>query len=219
MTSKTENIQPLKIKDCAMLKIATGIRAQNIQELRDAIITIHPGSIFYHFWNRKLRPAFEKPEYYNDFAMWAYNSLHDNKLTERLGLINPLGYDAEDIRKKLIEVLDSHIEENQSYQNSKEGEQFQFTRSEIVVFDTDIVINKPNELPNVFGELSLGSIYYHYIYTNLPSENIYQWLGQNDHKALTIEIIDNLDCYFLTLEEIRSRSAQIFTDFFKGESN
>ena len=221
MTSKTENMQPLKIKDCTVLNIATGVRAQNLKELRDALVNIHPGSITYHFWANKLRPSFEEPEYNNDFAIWAYKSLHDNKLAERLSLINPGAFsDTQDLRRKLIEVLDLSIKENRSHENSKESEKFQFTRSEIVVFDKEIVVNKPQELSNIIGELPLGSIYYHYIYTDKPSENIYIWLaGFGDkYKGLTLELV-NLDPYFFTLQELRSRSAQVFKDHFKGAPN
>lgn len=221
MTPKTVNIQPLHIKDCVLLNIATGVRAQNVKELMDALATIHPRSIIYHFWNKKLRPSFEEPEYNNDFASWAYNNLHDNRLAERLSLINPVSFpETEDLRKKLIEVLDFSIEENQSNEDSKESEKFQFTHSEVVTFDTDIVVNKPEEFSNIVNELSLGSIYYHFIYTNDPSDNIIAWLaGFGDkYKDLTLEII-NLDPYFFTLDELRSRSAQVFKDNFKGAPN
>ena len=221
MTSKTENMQPLHIKDCAPLNIATGVRAQNVLELRDALATIHPQSVTHHFWARKLRPSFEEPEYNNDFATWAYNNLHDNKLAERLSLIDPVSFpETEDLRKKLIEVLDLSIQENQSQGSSKASEKFQFTRAEVITFDTDIVANRPEELSNIIGELPLGSIYYHFIYTNDPSENIIAWLGGlgDKYRNLTMDIVA-LDPYFFTLNELCSRSSQIFKAYFEGATN
>lgn len=218
MTSKNENIQAIKIKDCAILNIATGMRAKNLIELRDLLLTIHPESIYYHFWAKKLRPGFEEPEYYNDFATWAANNLHDNKLAERLGLINPgMFSNIEEIRSKLIDVANLSLEESKSAINTKEGEQFQFTRSDIVLFDSNCVISNPEELTEIFPTLSLGSIYFHFIYTKNKSEDISSWLSLfgDEYKGL-IQQISKLDPYFFTLSEIRIKVSQIFKDYFKG---
>ena len=214
MTSKTENIQPLQIKDCEILNIATGVRAQNLQELRDALVSIHADSILYHFWARKLRPSFEDPEYNNDFATWAYLKLHHNRVAERLSLLNPGRFsDIEKLRDKLIEVLDFSIRENQLQENSKENEKFQFTRSEMVIFDTEITADSPQELEDIIDQLPLGSIYFHFINSN---ESVTSWLSQfgDEGKRLTQQI-SRLDPYFFTLEDLRSRISSVF----KGATN
>lgn len=218
MTSKTANLQPLQIKDCALLEIATGVSAQNIQELTESLSLIHPDSITYHFFGTKLRACFESPEYQNDFATWAYNNLHDNRLAERLSLINPRRYSStEDLRNKLIEIVDLSIDENKSSSRSKESEKFQFIRSETVLFDMNITVSKPEELVDVIGELPLGSIYYHFIDS---TNNIGSWLTQfgDDYKDLSQEIM-NIDPYFYTLDELRTKASQVFCDYFKGASN
>jgi len=217
MTSKNENIQAIKIKDCAILNIATGMRAKNLIELRDQLLTIHPESIYYHFWAKKLRPGFEEPEYYNDFATWAANNLHDNKLAERLSLINPgMFSNIEEIRSKLVEVANLSLKEDQSA-NCKESEKFQFTRSDIVVFDTQHIISKPEELTELLTNLSLGSIYFHFIDSKKRSQDISSWLSRfgSKYAELTGQIA-KLDPYFFTLSEIRIKASQIFKDYFKG---
>ena len=40
---------PFAIKDCALVALATGRRAQNLRELRDQVMEIHAGSLFHHF--------------------------------------------------------------------------------------------------------------------------------------------------------------------------
>ena len=222
MTSKNENIQAFNIKDCAILNIATGARAKNLKELRDQLLTIHPESIHYHFWAKKLRPGFKEPEYNNDFATWAYSNLQDIKLAERLSLINPgMFSDTEELRKKLIEVTELSLEEDELTQNTKEGEQFQFIRSEIVVFDTQHAVSKPEELTELLPSLTLGGIYYHFIDSKRMSDNtandIYSWLSLfgDEYKGLTQQI-SKLDPYFFTLAEFRVRVSQIFEGFFKG---
>ena len=218
MTSKTANLQPLHIKDCALLEIATGVRAQNLKELADSLTSVHPESIRYHFWGTKLRACFEVPEYKNDFATWAYKSLHDNKLAERLSLINPGSLSGtDDLRDKLIKVVELRVCEIESSVISKESEKFQFIRSETVLFDKNITVSKPEELLDLIGELPLGSIYYHFIDS---TNSISSWLLEfgDNYKNLSQEII-NLDPYFFTLDELRTKVSEIFRDYFKGASN
>lgn len=201
-----------------MLNIATGIRAQNLKELKDKLTNIHSESIHYHFWAKKLRPGFEEPEYNNDFATWAYKNLHNNKLAERLSLINPgMFSNIEDLRSKIVEVANLSLEESKTSINAKEGEKFQFTRSEVVLFDTKFAISNPEELVDVLPNLPLGCIYFHFIYSKNDTGDISSWLSQFDskHNNLTDQI-SKLDPYFFTLSEIRVKASHIFTDYFKG---
>jgi len=41
--TKTPEIQPFAVKDCALIAIATGVQAYNLRELRDKLTNIHPG--------------------------------------------------------------------------------------------------------------------------------------------------------------------------------
>lgn len=42
--------EPFAVKDCALIAIGTGERAQNLRELRDRLLTTHPACIYHHFW-------------------------------------------------------------------------------------------------------------------------------------------------------------------------
>ena len=50
--------EPFIVKDCALIAIATGIRAQNLRELRDRLRDIDLNCVYYHFWGGLLRPRF-----------------------------------------------------------------------------------------------------------------------------------------------------------------
>ena len=76
-------MDPFVVRDCALAAIATGVTAETLRELRLTVRTIHPGSIYYHFWGGLLRPRFDDPEYHNDFAIWARTDLGDRILAER----------------------------------------------------------------------------------------------------------------------------------------
>lgn len=218
MTSKFENIQTLKIKDCEILNIATGVRAQNLEELREAINQIGPESLYHHFWAKKLRPGFEQSEFNNDFASWAYEKLHDTKLAERLSLINPgMLSNIEDLRSNLVEVIEKTLKENNSVEKSKESEKFQFTESQIVLFDTEHEISKPEELTELIPSLSKGSIYYHFIESKNGPENIKTFITKSGDKYVELaNELSDVDPYFFTLSELQSKVTQIFKNFFNG---
>ena len=149
------------IMDCALIAISTGERAQNLRELRDRLKTIHPGCIYYHFWGGLLHPHFDDPEFQNDFAVWASNNLHDLKTAEQLSIIDPnVCKDIEDLRKEVIEIIEERLSEAEYVPWTKAGQEFQFTRSQIVIFDTGVCIRDPKELLDIIPTMSLGSIFY-----------------------------------------------------------
>ncbi|MBW1712456.1 MAG: hypothetical protein JRJ59_04855, partial [Deltaproteobacteria bacterium] len=72
--------EPFRIRDCALITLATGVSVQTLREFREGLLIVHPGSIYHHFWGRLLEPYFDEPEYNNDFAAWVYHGLHDKSL-------------------------------------------------------------------------------------------------------------------------------------------
>ncbi len=47
--STKANREPFFIKDCALVTIATGKKAQNLKEMREHLLNIHLGSVYHHF--------------------------------------------------------------------------------------------------------------------------------------------------------------------------
>lgn len=218
----TANIEPFYVKDCTLLRIATGIHAQNLSELRDKLLTIHPESIYFHYWGRKLRFVFADPEYHNDFASWASQSLHDIPLAERLSVIDPSdSSELEDLRSGLIEVVEKRIYECETIPSSNHDEQFHFVRAQIVVFDTEHAVTTPEELPGLIPELPDGSVFYHFIdaarRTKSKSNDFSVWLSSfgNDYKELS-DRVSTIEPYFLNMMAIRDRLTSILSDYFKG---
>jgi hypothetical protein len=220
MTPENREREPFAVKDCALVAIATGRRAQNLRELRDALRDIHPGSIYYHFWGGLLRPTFDNPEYNNDFAVWARGGLHDQALAERLAVIDPTDYtDLDDIRRELIDVVEERLDENEWIPWSKADNQFHFMRSQIVVFDTSNRISDPEELFDAVPRMSVSSIFYHVIDARRRSvfrvDDFRAWLwGFGDtYRNLCMEL-GALDPFFSTLTELRRRMSAVFADYF-----
>jgi hypothetical protein len=216
-------IGPFAIKDCALSAIATGRRAQNLRELRDGLLTVHPGSIYYHFWGGLLRPSFDDPEYNNDFASWAQHRLHDTKLAERLGVIDPAEHgEIEALRQEVIDVIEERLDETEFLPWAPRDHQFHFIRAQTVVFDTRRRLEQPRELAAAAPGLSVGSIYYHVIDARRREpqgvDDFRAWLAQfGDRYADLNARLAELDPYFVTLTELRDRLSCIFSDYFRED--
>jgi hypothetical protein len=208
------------IKDCALATIATGRRAQTLRELQDIIRDIHPGSIYHHFWGTLLRPEFSDREYNNDFATWCHHSLHDNTAAERLAVIDPADYaDMEGLRQELLDVIEERLDETEVTLFARADQQFHFIRSVIVVFDTHRRLAHPAELAQVLPELSVGSIFYHFIDARrrepIAVDDFRAWLmGLGPEYKTLCDSLAEVDPYFESLYALRARLASVFQDYF-----
>ncbi|MFZ7111019.1 MAG: DUF5752 family protein [Desulfatiglandales bacterium] len=140
--------EPFIVRDCALIAIATGMRAQNLRELRDRLRDIDLNCICYHFLGGLLRPRFfDDPEYHNDFAIWVAHSLHNKILAERLAVIDPATFDSmASLRDELNEVIEESLDQSEFPKWAERDDQFEFIRSQIVVFDTQMRIEMPQSL-------------------------------------------------------------------------
>jgi len=198
--------------------IATGRRAQTLRELRNVIRDVHPGSIYHRFWGTLLRTQPDR-EYNNDFAAWCYRSLHDGPAAERLAVIDPAMYsDLEELRQEIIEVIDERLDETELMLFTQGDQQFYFARSIIVVFDTHRVAADPRELLAALPQMSVGSIFYHFIDARrqepIGKDDFQMWLtGFGDKFAPLVDAIATIDPYFESLFVIRDRLTQVFKEF------
>lgn len=75
-------------------------------DLREAIERVSMSSIFYHFFEAKLRCGRNT----NDFSMWIDSSLDEKELAKKIEQLDPYLLTLEELRHKIIEYLKS--EEN-----------------------------------------------------------------------------------------------------------
>ena len=212
---------PFVVKDCALIQIATGVKVQTLRELKKELLTIDEDSIYYHFWGSLLTPRFREPEFGNDFASWAFHALHDRTLAERLSVIDPLQYsDIQSLRLALLDVIDERLDEVEVVPFSSSDQQFNFVKCQIVVFNTQKLIDKPEELGEAIMSFSSGSIFYHFIdarrRTKGNIDDFRAWLKMfGDRYKKLSTLISQIDPYFTTLLELRELLAQTFNDYFK----
>lgn len=204
------------IKDCALASIATGRRAQTLRELRDILRDVHSGCIYHHFWGTLLRPQFTDREFNNDFATWCHHDLHDNLAAERLAVIDPADYsDLEGLRQELLEVIDARLDETEVVLFARADRQFHFVRSVIVVFDTHRRLANPVELTTILPDMSVGSIFYHFIDARrrepIGVDDFRAWLmGLGSEYDSLCRDLAEIDPYFESLFVLRARLAELF---------
>lgn len=202
--------------------MATGRSARTLGELRDRIASVRSDSLTYHFWGGLLRPRFDDPEYPNDFASWAHHALHDEVLAERLAIIDPTAFDdLEQLRQELIEIVDERLDEMESVSWCRSSDKFVFLRSQIVVFDTNRRLHRPSDLIAASQDWTLGTVFYHVIDAQRRldegTDDLRPWLkGFGDEHTDLIDALAELDPFFTSLADLRSRLVQLFQTHLDG---
>ena len=224
MTKSEIKTEPFYLKDCALIAMATGKRAQNLREVREHLRDIDLNSIYYHFWGGLLRPKFDNPEYHNDFAIWVADSLHNKVLAERLAAIDPTTFSTlEELREELIDIIEEGLNDTEFPTWSKRDDQFEFIRSQIVVFYTKIKVEEPKDLGKLLPNMSVGNIFFHFIdgrRRNEDSQDDFQnWLsGFGGIYDDLRDLIHNIDPYFSSLVQLRKELTDVFRSYFKEDN-
>lgn len=214
---------PFVLKDCTLIAIATGQRAITLPELYNRLGVITSESLYFHFWGGLLQPRFEEREYNNDFASWIRHELHDLKLAEQLSVIDPTEFpDLEDMRQRILEYIEERLVESEYLQWTRASQPFEFIRSQIVIFNTQKTLSRPEELTDIVPKLSPSSIFYHYIDSRRRSahktNDFSTWLTGLGKKYLPLaQQLGEIDPYYQSLNELRVQMAGIISDFFAGE--
>lgn len=215
---------PFAITDCALIAIATGEKAQNLREIHHRLMrTYDDGVVYYHFWGGMLRPHFVDPEYQNHFASWAYHDLHDRRLAEKLSIINPAHFTSiDELRQEVIEVIEERMDEDDGASRVEADHPFFYMRSQIVVFDTHMRVDTLEDLAGLIPNLSLGSVFYHFIDSRRRSpsggDDFSEWLKcwGNRYQSLIDETL-TIDPYFNSLIELRQNLGTIFASHLRTE--
>lgn len=220
MAENRNQVEPFRVNDCALIAIATGRKAQNLKELRDELSDIEVSSIYYHFWGGLLRPGFEEREFNNDFAEWVRHTLHDHVLAERLAVIDPSEFpELEDMRPVLVETIEDRLDEREQLDWAAADRQFEFVRSQIVVFPTPTLVERPDQLAPAMLRMSPGSLFYHFIDARRRlsegTDDFRAWLSAfGDAYAELCSRIADVDPYFTTLSELRRQVASLLVESF-----
>lgn len=206
------------VKDCALIAISTGRHARNLRELAMHLADVHIGAVYHHFWGGRMQPAFDEPEFQNDFAGWVRHAIHDYELSERLGILDPTNYpNLEALRSEMLDLMDERLNNAHHIQWVQADQQFSFNRSQIVIYDTHKRIKEPKEFRKLAPSFSTGTIFYHFIDARrrepIGQDDFRPWLEQfgTTYDGLRAQL-EAIDPYFRSLTELKARLVQIFND-------
>ncbi len=219
MPAKKQNQQKaFAVRDCSLVVMATGVRALDLGDLRDGLLTAEEASIYHHFWGKLLQPAFDEPEFSNDFASWAHHALGDTALAEQLSVIDPTRFDSlESLRQELVEIVEMRFDEHAVQPWAERDSQFHFLKSKIVVFDTGVRLDEPSKLPDAIGDMSAGSVFYHFIdarrRTASGKDDFSEWLFGlgGGYREASLQLA-SIDPYFSSLARLKSILAGILKE-------
>ncbi|MDD5084821.1 MAG: DUF5752 family protein [Candidatus Omnitrophica bacterium] len=85
--------------------LPTPYAAYNLREFADILGKVTIDSIYFHIFEARLR--LEKGA--NDFSSWIETSLGNKKLANEIAKLDPYVYTLEDLRKKLIKIVEKGI--------------------------------------------------------------------------------------------------------------
>lgn len=209
------------VRDCALVALGTGRQTRHLHEFRSILSQIDTACIEHHFWGGMLQPRFEEREYNNDFAAWVWHGIHDAILAEQLSALHPAECTGtEALRHRILELIDNRIDDDEHLLWTRATLPFEFIRSQIVIFDTDYRLERPEELPSAIITMSMSSIFYHFIdarrRTAEGRDDFSDWLaGYGEPYVPLRERLAGIDPYFSSLAELRDRLGAAFAEHFR----
>ncbi|MFZ5432924.1 MAG: DUF5752 family protein [Calditrichota bacterium] len=217
-------IEPFALKDCSQITISTGKHAYSLRELNTHLREVEIESIYQHFWGGRLAAQFDEPEFQNDFASWVSRGLHDQALSEQLGILNPTDYpDLEDLRTEIIDIVETRLAQQDFLSWMQVDHPFSFVRAQIVVFDTHRRLHDVHELAAAIPTISVGSIFYHFIDARrrdpIGKDDFRAWLDnfENEHDGLSEELAA-VEPYFGSLTDLRAQLTDVFHKYLGNTS-
>ena len=226
MTGTEKNNMPFRIKDCTLIARMAGLReALNLRELEERINICPVECLFHHFCETVIRPTFDDPDYPNDFALWAGHQLQDEILAEQLANINPYKFNSlDELRKTVLDIIQERLSELDFIPWAPNGNGFHFMQAVTVVYDTGIEIDSVEDFYDQLPQMSLGSIYYHFVEarrrTEFGIDDFSLWLSDKDEQVQPlIKALSEIDFYFLTLSQLRQTLIDTVSAFTSGEAH
>ncbi len=199
----------------------TGLKAKNLPELATILHHVPGSAVFYHTHHQYLSHHFEKPVFYNDFALWVSQALQEVRLGERLAAIDILGFATiRQLREAILAVIEDHIQTSgRPQRDCPPGEELHFCKSKSFIMPTGITAVDVRDFFAKLPNLTNTSLYFHFFEARLRHEratnDFSAWLRGNGHDKAAAAI-DRIDPYVLTLDELKTEILKIGSKHLGG---
>jgi hypothetical protein len=192
-----------------LLRIGTE-RATNLSELLEAVRVCPDASIFQHMFQTLAEHHYIREGFSNDFAHWAFFSCNETRLAERLAGVDVREYNSiRAMRDRIVQILESHLENNPGSKDRPALETFYFGSAQTVVIPTTLSARTLAEFVEGLRRVSLHSIHFHFINARLRlklnSNDFSIWLEEELGLPQLADRIEEIDIYTSTMEEVRQK--------------
>jgi hypothetical protein len=91
--------------EAVTLVFPAGLRARNLAEFLMAVKHVDASSLYYHFYDSRIRQGGEK----NDFSQWFAQELGKNGLAAKIHSIDPFMHSLEGIRELIAQAVEDEV--------------------------------------------------------------------------------------------------------------
>jgi hypothetical protein len=100
----------------------------------------------------------------NDFARWAWVTLREDTLAEKLASIDPMDFvSVSDARDKLVHLLNEFVGQTEFVQRVRPADRFYFLEAQSFVYPTGPAANGIHELRDRLRTVGPDVIFYHFV--------------------------------------------------------
>jgi hypothetical protein len=199
---------PFEFRKAAFLVEVTPYRAASLQDLLTGVTLAPEWSIFFHLHRHFFRNPERLPEYPNDFATWARESLGDAVVAERLANLNLLrSVGLAVVRREITVILAERLRDEGAARQALSGPEFIFCQPRLVVFASGLRARTPAEFPDRLRAADADTIGYHLFAPKAspaPAANDFAaWFRAWGYGSLADQL-DAFDAYLNSLEDNRT---------------
>lgn len=188
----------------------TGRQAADLAGLLEHLRVVPLSVVFHHTHHFLVQHQHLNPEPPNDFAYWVTNVLQESWLGERLAAIDTVQFShLRDLRARLVEVIESYLEQTRELRVAPAGEEFHFMDAVSFTFPTRHRAATLAEFAEQLKMVGVSSIAFHLFEARLRVEtddnDFSRWLEDQLGERELGEAIRRLDPYTITTEGLRQR--------------
>jgi hypothetical protein len=203
-----------EFKQCITMVKATGKKARNLREFREALSAVSKSSIFHHTYQYFLKGHIL--EYTNDFAHWAGESLEESALAEYLSNIDPYDFsDIEEVRNALVKAVEEYLGRFPEPRDAMQGDEFYFNETISFVFPAGVRARNLAEFLMAIKYVDGSSLYYHFYDARQRlggADDFSNWFEEILGKDGLAKRVRAIDPFMHSIEGIRERIAAAVED-------
>ncbi len=205
-----ESKETFRFYTSSILVEITGKKAHHLKEFVNILKEIDESSIFFHVHHALRDYSFAAGQYSNDFAHWVAEDVEEKSLAERLASINVRDFtDLNSIRNKLVGIIEEHLASTIEIRKAPPGREFYFLRSTEMISATHYEVTTLEEFTRALDRVGMRSIYFHFFDARLrlgrKTNDFSNWIQSSLGEEEKARKINNLDPYFMTMDQLKSR--------------